>query len=368
MDHSTPSTFVGLDVHKETIAVAVLRPQTDLPEQHGIPNTPEAVRKLVRSWSAPDRVRVCYEAGPCGYAIFRQLDHLGVSCQVIAPALIPKRPGVRVKTDRRDARDLVRLYRAGELTAIRVPSEEEEAVRDLVRAREDMKQDILRARHRLSKFLLRHGRIYSGKAWSKAHTTWLNAQKFAHPALTSCLSHYRMTLDLRLSQLEALEAELERWAAREPFAETVGRLICLKGISTLSALTIACEICDFARFGSGDELAAFVGLVPSEHSSGGSERRGSITKTGNAHVRRVLVEASWHYRRRPFVGEALKKRSEGQPAEVLARAWSAQIRLNAKYRRLVGRGKRSTVAVVAVARELAKACFDVMMITEEVAA
>jgi transposase len=231
-----------------------------------------------------------------------------------------------------------------------------------------MKQDILRARHRLSKFLLRHGRIYSGKAWSQTHTTWLNSQRLDHPALTSCLSHYRMTLDLRLSQLETLEAELSGWAAKPPFAETVARLICLRGISTLSALTIACEICDFARFGTGDEFAAFVGLVPSEHSSGASERKGSITKTGNAHVRRILVEASWHYRRRPFVGETLKKRSQGQPAEVLSSAWATQVRLNSKYWRLVGKGKRSTVAVVAVARELAKACFDLMTITEEVAA
>jgi transposase len=351
---STLAMFVGLDVHKDSIAVAVLRPGSDTPERCTVANTPEAVRRLVASWRNREGVRACYEAGPCGYDLHRQLAALGVRCEVIAPALIPRRPGVRIKTDRRDADSLARFYRAGELVAIRVPSEEEEAVRDLVRLREDIKQDILRARHRLSKFLLRHGRIFAGKSWSKAHGEWVAHQVFDHPALASTFAHYRTALDLRLTQLGQLEAELETWAATEPFAPLVARLRCLRGLSTLSALTLTVEVVDFARFATAEHFAGFVGLVPSEYSSGASERRGGITKTGNGHVRRILVEAAWHYRHRPYVGETLMRRSVGQPPEVLAASWAAQVRLCGRYRKLVGRGKRSTVAIVAVARELAE--------------
>lgn len=362
MSDSTLTTFVGLDVHKDSIAIAVLRPGAEDPDRQTIANTPEAVRKLVARWGHRERVRVCYEAGPCGYALHRQLTALGVACEVIAPALIPRRPGVRIKTDRRDADSLARFYRAGELTAIRVPTEAEEAVRDLVRLREDIKQDILRARHRLSKFLLRHGRVFDGRAWSAKHSSWLAAQRFEHPALSATFAHYRAALEIRLTQLKGLEGELDVWARREPFAPTVARLSCLRGISTLSALTLAVEICDFGRFAKPDDFAAFVGLVPSEFSSGASERRGSITKTGNGHVRRILVEAAWHYRHAPRVGENLKRRGQGQPPEVLAAAWEAQVRLSGRYRKLTGRGKRSTVAVVAVARELAKVIWRLMHI------
>jgi transposase len=313
------------------------------------------VRRLVSSWGDPASFRVCYEAGPTGYELQRQLAGLEVSCQVIAPALVPRRPGVRIKTDRRDARNLAGLYRAGELTAIRVPSPEEEAIRDLVRLREDLKQDVLRARHRLSKFLLRKGCVYEGRSWSGAHTIWLNAQEFSHAAEKSTFSHYRTALDLRLAQLAGLEQELEAYLSDPPFGEMVSRLVCLRGISCLSALTIASKVVDFGHFTSPREFAALVGLVPSEYSSGASERRGSITKTGNAHVRRVLVEAAWHYRHQAAVGVNLYRRSQGQPPEVLAAAWQVQVRLCGRYQRLTKRGKRSAVAVVAVARELAEA-------------
>lgn len=360
MSDSTRFTFVGLDVHKDSIAVAVLRSGAEMPDRCSIRNTPEAVRKLVASWREHDRFKICYEAEPCGYELHRQLTKLGVDCDVIAPSLVPRRPGVRIKTDRRDADSLARFLRTGELTAIRVPSETEEAVRDLVRLREDLKADILRARHRLSKFLLRHGHVYDGKAWSKAHADWLARQDFGHPAAASTFAHYRTALDLRLTQLSALEQELASWASSEPFAATVARLSCLRGVSMLTALTIAVEVVDFSRFATPDEFAAFVGLVPSEYSSGASEQRGGITKTGNGHVRRVLVEAAWHYRHRPVVGENLKRRSIGQPPEVLAAAWETQVRLCGRYRRLTARGKRSTVAVVANARELARGVWKLM--------
>lgn len=361
MNNSTTSlTYVGMDVHKDIIAVAILRPGREAADEQAVPNRPEAVRKLVSSWKHPETFRVCYEAGPTGYGLQRQLASLGVPCQVVAPALVPRRPGVRIKTDRRDALSLAGLYRAGELTPIRVPSAEEEAIRDLVRLREDLKQDVLRARHRLSKFLLRHGRIYEGRSWTGAHTRWLNAQEFSHPAEQSTFSHYRTALDLRLAQLAGLERDLEVYSSGPPFGEMVSRLVCLRGISHLSALTIACEVVDFARFGSPEEFAAFVGLVPSEYSSGRSERRGSITKTGNAHVRRVLVEAAWHYRHHPGVGVNLQRRSQGQPPEMLAAAWQVQVRLCERFRRLTTRGKRSSVAVVAVARELAEAVCALM--------
>lgn len=360
MSNSTPPTFVGLDSHKETIVVSILRPGKDVCDRQTIPNTPEAVRKVVSSWNEPESIRVCYEAGPCGYVLHRQLTALGIACEVIAPALIPRRPGVKIKTDRRDADNLARLYRAGELTAIRVPSEVEEAVRDLVRVREDMRSDIVRARHRLSKFCLRHGRVFSGRAWGRSHADWLASQHFDHPAAESAFQHYRTTLDLRLAQLSGLEEELASWAESEPFKETVARLASLRGISWLTALVLASEVVDFARFGTPDEFAAFVGLVPSEHSSGSSERRGSITKTGNGHVRRALVEASWAYRRRPSIGPALRKRIEGQPPEVLTFSWETQVKLHGRYVRLAARGKRSTVATVAAARELAKAACKLM--------
>lgn len=240
MYQSTASlTFVGLDVHKDTIAVALLRPGADVCDSRTITHTPEAGRRLLDSWRDPGEIKVCYEAGPTGYELYRLLDSRGVACEVIAPALVPRRPGVRIKTDRRDAENLARLYRAGELTPIRVPSPAEEAVRDLVRLREDLKADVLRARHRLSKFLLRQGRTYPGRRRTGAHTAWLARQEFPHPALTSTFAHYRTALDLRLTQLAGLERELEEWAEAPPFAEMVARLVCLRGIATLSALTIA---------------------------------------------------------------------------------------------------------------------------------
>ncbi|HSM33245.1 MAG TPA: IS110 family transposase [Anaerolineae bacterium] len=353
--HTT--TYVGLDVSKASISVALLRPDGRLDEE-SIPNTPEALRRLVRRWPEPTTVRACYEAGPTGYDLHRQLTALGIETTVIAPSLTPRRPGDRIKTDRRDARKLAGLFRADELTAVRVPTPTEEAVRDLLRARQDEREDILRARHRLSKFLLRHGRVYTdGSAWTGRHTAWLTRQHFEEPAAQRTLEHYRAELDMRLAALKLLDAELLAIAHHPPFAPTVARLCTLRGIAELSALTIAVEVGDFTRFGSASAFMAFVGLVPSERSSGERRSQGPITKAGNAHVRRVLVEAAWHARRRPNVGPALAKRLAGQPPEVLAIATTAQRRLHDRYWRLVERRKPSNVAVVAVARELSGFCW-----------
>ena len=357
MFQHTSVTHVGLDVSKASISVALLRPDGRLDEER-IPNTPEDVRRLVRRWPEPARVRVCYEAGPTGYDLHRQLTALGVDTTVIAPSLTPRRPGDRIKTDRRDARKLAGLFRAGELTEVRVPTPTEEAVRDLLRARQDEREDVLRARHRLSKFLLRHGRVYNdGAAWTQRHFAWLARQHFDEPAAQRALAHYRTELDMRLASLKLLDDELQAIAHRPPFARTVARLCALRGIAELSALTIAVEVGDFRRFESAPAFMAFVGLVPSERSSGESRRQGSITKAGNAHLRRVLVEAAWHARRRPNVGPALAKRLEGQSPEVLAVATKAQRRLHDRYWRLVGRRKPTTVTAVAVARELSGFCW-----------
>lgn len=343
-------THLGLDVHKETIAVAVLRPEADTPDERVIPNTPEALRKLVAKVPAP--LAACYEAGPTGYDTYRLLHRLGVACDVIAPTLTPRRPGQRVKTDRLDARNLARLHRAGELTPIRVPSPEEEALRDLVRLREDLKDDRKRARQRLRSFLLRHNRRHEGSGrWTGAFEAWLRAQRFSDSRAQAAFGHLLGTQEARTAELEALNAELEEAASQPPVADPVARLRSLRGVDTITALTIEAEVCDFRRFPAAAGFMAFTGLVPSEHSSGESRHQGSITKTGNRHVRRVLVEAAWAYRHRPYRGPTLRHRSLGQPPEVLAYSWKAQLRLHARYRRLAPT-KGSRTAVVAVAREL----------------
>ena len=357
-----PITYVGLDVHQDSISVALLRPDPPSLDEDQIANTPEAVRKLVRRWKDPAAVRVCYEAGPTGYGLQRTFATLGVDCSVIAPALIPKRAGERVKTDRRDARKLAGLFRAGELTAIRIPLPEEEAVRDLVRAREDLTEDILRARHRLSKFLLRHDRVYrEGKTkWTARHLAWVRRQRFDVAGLDALLEQHLAIIDARLRQRELMDAAIERLATSVPYATDVRRLCCLRGVKTLSALTLLVEVGDFRRFATAASFMGFTGLVPSEASSGERHRRGSITKTGNAHLRRVLVEAAWAYRQKPAVGSRWRTRFADQPAELVGYTIAAQHRLHARYGRMTQRGKLSTVATVAIARELAGFVWGVM--------
>jgi transposase len=312
------------------------------------------LRRFVRRLRQSGAVRCCYEAGPCGFELRRALAADGVPCDVIAPALIPRRPGDRIKTDRRDARQLAVLYRAGALTPIHIPTEQEEAARDLLRCREDIRADLLRARHRLSKFLLRHGRRFTGtkKAWSRRHDTWLRAQTWPIEALTQTHRAYLRAVDEAVARLRAVETDLQALLRLEPLQTRVARLRCFRGIDDLTALTIAAELGDARRFPSAPRTMAFVGLVPSEHSSGTKRARGGITKTGNAHLRRVLVEAAWHYRHHPFVGRQLRLRQQGADNNTPSLAWAAQHRLNRRYRVLAARGKPKQHIVTAVAREL----------------
>jgi transposase len=346
-------THIGLDVHKDTIAVAVLRPGASECEERVIPNTPESLHKLFSHYPDRSLLRTCYEAGPTGYDTHRLLAFLGIACDVIAPSLIPRRSGVRIKTDRFDARNLARLHRAGELVAIRVPSPAEEALRDLVRAREDLKSDRRIARQRIRSFLLRYGKRYPapGARWSLRFEVWLHALRFEEPASQAAFDHLVSAYSVRDAQLAAIDTQIEQAAGAEPLAADVARLRAFRGIDTLAAVTILTETCDFRRFASAASYMAFTGLVPSEHSSGASRYQGAITKAGNAHIRRVLIEAAWAYRHRPAVRGAHAKRLEGQPADLTAYSWAAQCRLNSTSRKLAAR-KNANTAVVAVAREL----------------
>jgi transposase len=347
-------THIGLDVHKETIAVAVLRAGTVECDERVIPNTPEALRKLLSRYPDRSLLRTCYEAGPTGYDTQRLITSLGIACDVIAPSLIPRRSGVRVKTDRTDARNLARLHRAGELVAVRVPTPAEEALRDLVRAREDLKNDRRIARQRIRSFLLRYGKRYPapGSRWSFRFEVWMRALRFDEPASQAAFDHLVGAYFVRDSQLGAVDAQIAELALLEPLAEPVARLRAFRGIDTLTAVTLLTETCDFRRFATVGSYMAFTGLTPSEHSSGASRHQGSITKSGNAHIRRVLVEAAWAYRYAPAVRGKLRARQIGQPPEVVAYSWAAQCRLHGTYRRLAAK-KGPNKAVVAVARELA---------------
>jgi transposase len=346
-------THVAMDDSKRTIVAGILRPGAKEPELRSIPNEPRHLRRFFERLKREGRVVACYEAGPSGYDLYRQLRGLDVPCQVIAPALTPRKPGDRIKTDRRDAAKLVRLFRAGELTPIHVPDEAAEAARDLLRCREDVQEDLLRWRHRLVKFLARHGRVYrEGRHWTQRHWLWIRTQRFTLPALERTYAEYRWTVEQLLARAAELEHEIVALAETEPYREHVGWLRCFRGIDTLGAMGLLTEIGAFPRFPQPRALMAYLGLVPSEASSGDRERRGGITKAGNTHARRILVEAAWHYRHPPRLGTALARRSQGQPKAVLAQAWQAQHRLHRRYRHLVGHGKRPPVAVVAIAREL----------------
>jgi transposase len=347
-------TYVGMDAHKKDIYVAMLIGQDRTPVTWQVVNEPQAIRRLRRKLEreAPGPVRCCYEAGPGGYALQRQLTSERVACQVIAPALMPRKPGERVKTNRRDARKLVELLRAGLLTAVHPPTPADEAVRDLCRARDDAREDTMRARHRLDKLLLRRGLHYPGRNWTQAHRRWLRGLVWAYPTEQQVLDDYLLAIEHGEARLGALEADLMAVAAQAPYAEPVGWLRCFRGIDTLTAICLLAELHDFRRFQTARALMAYVGLVPSEHSTGERTRRGRITKTGNALVRRLLVEAAWHYQHRPGVGAALQRRRAGQPGRVIAIADKAQRRLCRRFTHLRLEHKPSPTVVVAVAREL----------------
>lgn len=353
MSHST--TVVGLDVHKESIVAAVLEPEARrFALTTKIANEPTEVRKFVDRLARFSPLEFVYEAGPCGYQLHRQMTALNQTCTVIAPGLTPHKPGDKVKTDRRDAENLAQLHRAGQLTPVRVPTREEEAARDLTRVREDILVDRLRARHRLSKFLLRQGLIWhETKAWGLKHRAWVRCQHFDFPALQNTFQSYLRAVEEAEARLADLDRQVLELAEQPTLKELVGRLRCLKGIDTLSALTLAVEVQDFRRFSGARQFMGYTGLVSREYSSGESVHRGRITKVGNAHVRRVLVEAAWNYSRGAATGVTLAKRREACSPQVVAIARRAQERLSRKFRRLAGRGKARQNVVVSVARELA---------------
>jgi transposase len=348
-------TFVGLDTHKAMIQACMYVPGREAPLEWELPHEAGALRRMVKKIlkEAPGEVKACYEAGPCGYALQRTLKELGMPCEVVAPSLIPMKPGDRIKTDRRDARKLAELLRAGLLTAVHAPTKEEEAVRDLCRAREDAVEDLGRARHRLGKLLLRRGLIWEGTAWTQKHWAWIRGLKWETPEEEAVVADYQLGIEQVQERLKTLEAKLEICVSKEPYREPVAWLRCMRGINTVTAVTIVAELHDFRRFHSPRELMAYLGLVPSEHSSGEDRRRGGITKAGNSHVRRVLIEASWHYRHPYRIGAALKERRSGQPTQIVAVADKAGQRLSRRFHRLGARGKPVCKIVTAVARELA---------------
>jgi transposase len=348
------SKYVGLDVHQETIAIAVAQAGGEVRYVGEIMNTPEAIKKLVTQLKRDGaRLSFCYEAGPGGYVLYRQLHDLKQDCQVVAPSLIPKKPGERVKTDRRDSLSLARLHRAGELTAVWIPGEAQEALRDLTRAREDMKHLQRQAKQRLLSFLSRHGHRYSGKCrWTQAHWRWLEGVKFAQPVQQIVLQEYMDTVKACSRRVASLEQEIERAVQDCPVWTVIEALMALRGVSLIAAVTVVAELGDLRRFSDAPQLMAYLGLVPSEHSSGKRERRGGITKTGNSHVRRVLVEAAWTYRHPARKTAILQRRAERTTAQVQEIAWSAQKRLCQRFRHLTARGKLPVQVCTAIAREL----------------
>jgi len=347
-------SWVGLDVHARSVVAGVLDVGSGELCTLRVPPESGALVGWLSGLAAP--VRVAYEAGPTGYGLARACARAGIACTVAAPSKIPRAPGDRVKTDRRDAERLARLLRLGELVAVRVPGEDEEAARDLVRAREDVRCDLMRARHRLSKLLLRHGLVYEASAWTGAHEAWLRRQRFASRPLALAYEECCGAVAQAKARREALDRAIAELAAEPPFAEVVARLGCLRGLSTLTALALTVELGEWTRFRP-QSLGPFLGLVPSEDSSGQRRRQGGITKTGNTHARRLLVEAAWHQRRPLRASVELERRRRGQPAAVRARADESARRLHRRWRALEARGKRRTIVAVAVARELAGHCW-----------
>jgi len=352
------NTYVGLDAHSKHINVAVMLPGSkSINEQWQFNHDQKSLRKFARKVlkMGGGEVHAAYEAGSCGYALKRSLDGLGIHCDVVAPSLIPVKPGEHIKTDPRDARKLATLHRAELLTVVHPPNEEEEALRDLVRARQDAQKDFLAARQRLNHMMLRHGRHFTEttKKWTKKHWAWLKRQRFDQKHLQSTLDMYLLATQQAQERLNTLDALIGEAAQEEAYAQRAGWLRCLRGVDTVTAMIILAELHGFQRFTDPRQLMSYLGLTPSEHSSGGKTKRGAITKAGNKHVRRALIEAAWHYRHRPAVSAVLRRRRAGQPAAVIAIADKAQHRLHRRHRRLKeDYNKNGNVVTTAVAREL----------------
>lgn len=358
---------MAFDVSKETIAVAIAESghRGEVRYFGPIANRPEAVRKLVAKLAQRhQRLIFCYEAGPTGYGLYRQIRALGHECQVVAPSMVPVRPGGHVKTDRRDATTLAALFRAGELTPVWVPDAAHEAMRDLARARQAAMETLRRARQQLLSFLLRHGRVYPGKQhWTRGHRRWLTEQGFEHPAQQIVFEELIQAVEQAQARRDRLGEQMIALLPDWSLAPVVAALQALRGIARLSAITLVAEIGDFRRFANPRQLMAWLGLVPREHSSGATTARGAITKAGNKRARRLLVESAWTYRHPARVGAHLHARSEALPEPAKAIAWKAQVRLCDRYRRLRRAGKPSNVVTVAIARELAAFVWAIATLT-----
>ncbi|MEB2494308.1 IS110 family transposase [Peribacillus frigoritolerans] len=347
--------FVGLDVSKDSIAVAIADSGRGEPRFHGtIQNKPEDIRKLMKKLGKPESLLVCYEAGSSGYGIYRFLLSMDIDCMVVAPSLIPKRSGDRVKTDKRDSIRLAQLLRAGELTSVWVPDEDHEALRDLIRARHDAREDLQSSRQRLVHFLLRHGiRPPQGvRNWSVKHREWLKRLTFERASQRIVFQEYLHAINEVVDRMKRIEAQIHEEALQSEHAPVIQALQTLRGVAEVTAVTLVAEIGQFSRFSNPRQLMSYAGLVPKEYSSGSSRWQGSITKTGNSQIRRSIVEVCWSYRHRPSLKGELLKRQEGQDPEAKRIAWKAQHRLHMKYHRISAKGKGGKVAVVAVAREL----------------
>jgi transposase len=352
-----------LDVHAETIAVAVAEADGSVRSLGVIPNRAESVGRMIRKVGKPEQLRVCYEAGPTGYVLYWQLSELGVKCEVLAPTLIPVKAGDRIKTDRRDAEKLARCYRAGDLTAVWVPDAAHEALRDLVRARLAAKRDQLRARHRLGKFLLRHGRRTpeAMSAWTDKHLAWIKTVHFEHSAQETTLLDYLHEVEHVAERLVRLERSIDTTIETLPvkLRAVIEALQSLRGIAQISAVTIMAEVGELSRFEHPCQLMGYSGALSREHSSGPRVCRGAISKAGNAHLRRIVIEAAWAYRHRPAVGTTLAARQRRSDPALIATAWKAQHRLHQRYLRLIGRGKSKQQTVTAVGRELLGFIWDI---------
>jgi len=348
--------YVGLDVHKDSIAISIADEGRDgeLRYYGTILNDMKPLDKILRKIISQNATPHCvYEAGPCGYHIYRHLSKNGIDCSVVAPALIPKKSGDRIKTDRRDSQSLARLHRAGELTAVYVPDAEDEALRDLVRARDDAQKAQRKAKQQLGAFLLRHNRVYSGKSkWTRPHFNWMANITMPHPAQQITLQEYIDAVQTCNERVNRLTDQIHQLAENSRQKELIHAIQSLRGVSLIVAATIASELGCLNRFERPEQLMAYLGLIPSEHSSGEKKRRGSITKTGNGHVRRALIEAAQAYRLPAKKSRAILKRQENVPERIVQIAWKAQCRLCGRYRRLVAGGKKSNVAKTAIAREL----------------
>ncbi len=360
------AAYIGLDVHNESIVVAVARAGRQAPEsRREIANKPKSVAKLVERLNQEfggEVVLFCYEAGPCGYGLYRHLLGLGHDCQVVAPSLIPKKPGDRIKTDRRDACKLAQALRSGDLTAVWVPDEEQEAMRDLTRARADMKAQERKARQQLNAYVLRHGHAWASNKtrWTKTHYNWLEGLRFAHDWQQVVLQEYIDAVKAASQRVADITAQMERVLPQWSLAPVVGSLVALRGIDKLAAMVLLAELGDISRFDSPKQLMAFLGLVPSEHTTGGRRRQGAITKTGNRHARRMLVESAWSYRFPARQTAHLKRKATNASDEARDIAWKAQKRLCGRYRTLTRAGKETKRVCVAIARELVGFVWDIV--------